>query len=42
MTEIQDTTLAIWYLQIEGKESDKRAAWKFLEEQNVRYEEVTF
>lgn len=42
MTEIQDTTLAIWYLQIEGKESDKRAAWQFLEEQNVRYEEVTF
>lgn len=41
MTEIQDTTLAIWYLQIEGKESDKRAAWQFLEEQNVRYEEVT-
>lgn len=41
MTEIQDTTLAIWYVQIEGQEHSKQAAWSFLEQQQVRFKEVT-
>jgi|SRR5690625_30019 len=40
MTEIQDTTLAIWYIEMIGDESDKQAAIKFLEEKKVRYKEV--
>lgn len=40
MTQIQDVTLAIWYVNIDGTEADKQSAWKFLEEQNVRYKEV--
>ncbi|WP_017470821.1 methionine ABC transporter ATP-binding protein [Amphibacillus jilinensis] len=41
MTEIQDTTLAIWYLDIEGKEEDKANALAYLEAQGVRIEEVS-
>lgn len=40
MTEIQDTTLAIWYVELIGNELDKQAAIAFLTEQNVRYKEV--
>lgn len=40
MTEIQDTTLAIWYVELIGNEFDKQAAVAFLTEQNVRYKEV--
>ncbi|MFB1050766.1 methionine ABC transporter ATP-binding protein [Paraliobacillus sp. JSM ZJ581] len=41
MAEIQETTLAIWYVQIEGEERTKRAAIDFLERQKVRIKEVT-
>ncbi|MBM7539954.1 methionine ABC transporter ATP-binding protein [Amphibacillus cookii] len=41
MTEIQDTTLAIWYLDIQGKEADKINALSYLEAQGVRVEEVS-
>lgn len=40
MTEIQDTTLAIWYVELTGQEHHKQAAIKFLEEQGVRYKEM--
>lgn len=40
MTELQDTTLAIWYLQIEGTAANKKAAWEFLKSQGVRFKEV--
>ncbi|MBU5594063.1 ATP-binding cassette domain-containing protein [Amphibacillus sp. MSJ-3] len=41
MTEIQETTLAIWYVDIQGEAKDKAAALDFLDSQGVRYQEVS-
>lgn len=41
MTEIQETTLAIWYVDIQGEAKDKAAALDFLVSQGVRYQEVS-
>lgn len=41
MTEIQETTLAIWYVDIQGETSQKQAALDYLASQGVRYQEVS-
>ncbi|WP_079710707.1 methionine ABC transporter ATP-binding protein [Paraliobacillus ryukyuensis] len=41
MAEIQDSVLAVWYLEIEGDETNKQRAWSFLAEHDVKVEEVT-
>ncbi|WP_440894737.1 methionine ABC transporter ATP-binding protein [Amphibacillus sp. Q70] len=41
MTEIQETTLAIWYVDIQGDASQKQAALDYLLAQGVRCQEVT-
>ncbi|GAA5415714.1 methionine import ATP-binding protein MetN [Paraliobacillus ryukyuensis] len=41
MTEIQDSVLAVWYIQVEGEERNKQQAWSFLVENQVNVEEIT-